>query len=88
MNLLQNTTSREEFVSSKQPVNHTITIKDQDKFLLNNAAYEKVYWFIDCVYVGETDSLSFINNYTKENEKFQVEALFVASYEPVSLVFF
>lgn len=86
MGINQNNTVRTVgFVSSKVVVNHTIEIKESDRSLLNNAAYDRVFWFIDCVYVGETDSLTFLRNYTVENEKFEVEALLMASYEPLPI---
>lgn len=86
LGILQNTSYRADgFVSSKVPVNHTIQIKESDSALLTNAAYSRVYWFIDCQYIGEYDSMSYFNNYTKENEKFVVEALLMASYEPVRI---
>lgn len=84
MAVTQVNTTRTNFVSSKAPVNHTIAIKETDQDLLKDAAYNLVFWFIDCQYIGKTNSLTFFNNYTTENEKFEVEALLMASYVPVS----
>lgn len=79
-----NNTIRENgYVSSWTPTLHSILISEKDNKLLSKAAYFRVYWFIDCIYVGLTDELNFTNWYQKENEKYQVEALLEISYEPL-----
>lgn len=86
MDLSQNGTARDtDYVSSQQPVNHTIALKAADSKLIAKSAYQRVYWFIDCVYVGQTDNLTFTNLYNKERAKYEIEALLVLSYEPVRL---
>lgn len=82
-----NDTVREKgFVSDLSIVHHTIDILENDKKVIDKAAYILVYWFIDCVYVGQTSDFTFSNWYTTENEKYQVEALMLVSYEPVSTI--
>lgn len=86
MQLVQgpNNTIRENgFVSSQSETVHNIIISDKDKKLFERAAYLRVYWFIDCLYVGMTDSLNFTNWYRTENGKYNVEALLMLSYEPL-----
>ena len=84
MELIQgpNNTVRENgYVSSQSETIHNIVISDKDKKLYDKAAYVRVYWFIDCLYVGMTDTLNFKNWYRNENGKYNVEALLMLSYE-------
>lgn len=86
MELIQgpNNTIRENgYVSSQSETVHNIVISDKDKKLYDKAAYVRVYWFIDCLYVGMTDTLNFRNWYRNENGKYNVEALLMLSYEPL-----
>lgn len=62
---------------------HNIVIADKDKNLYERAAYVRVYWFIDCLFVGMTDSTNFTNWYRLENGKYNVEALMMLSFEPL-----
>lgn len=81
-----NSTVRENgYVSSQSETVHNIVISDKDKKLFDKAAYVRVYWFIDCLYVGMTDTLNFRNWYRDENSKYNVEALLMLSYEPLPL---
>lgn len=60
MQLVQspNDTIRENgFVSSQSETLHNILISDKDKKLLDKAAYIRVFWFIDCLYLGKAFSL-------------------------------
>lgn len=86
MQLVQgpNDTIRENgYVSSEVETIHNIVITDKDKKLYDKAAYVRVFWFIDCLYVGMTDSLKFSNWYRNENGKYNVEALLMLSFEPM-----
>lgn len=86
MELVQgpNGTVRENgYVSSKTETVHNILISDKDMKLYNRAAYVRVYWFVDCLYVGMTDTLNFSNWYRTENGKYNVEAVLMLSYEPM-----
>lgn len=86
MQLIQgpNSTIRENgYVSSQVETVHNIVISDKDQKLYDKAAYVRVFWFIDCLYVGMTDSLNFTNWYRTENGKYHVEALLMLSYEPL-----
>jgi hypothetical protein len=54
MELVQNTTLRENgFVSSQAETVHNIVIADKDKKIFEKAAYYRVFWFVDCLYLGE-----------------------------------
>lgn len=78
-----NGTVRENgFVSSITETIHSIIVSEKDQKLYNKAAYVRVFWFIDCLYVGMTDSLNFTNWYRSENGKYNVEALLMLSFEP------
>lgn len=60
MQLVQNpnnTVRDSGFVSSQSETNHNILISDKDKKLLDKAAYIRVFWFIDCLYLGKNYSL-------------------------------
>lgn len=84
MQLVQNETIRENgYVSSQSETVHSIVISDKDKKLYNKASYVRIYWFINCLYVGMTDSLNFTNWYRNENGKYNVEALLMLSFEPL-----
>lgn len=86
MQLIQgpNNTIRENgYVSSQNETVHNIVISEKDRKLYDKAAYVRVFWFIDCLYVGMTDTLNFSNWYRKENGKYNVEALLMLSYEPL-----
>ena len=79
-----NGTVRENgFVSSQTETVHNIIISEKDQTLFNRAAYVRIYWFIDCLYVGVTDSLNFSNWYRTENGKYNVEAVLMLSFEPL-----
>lgn len=84
MQLAQNETIRENgYVSSQAETIHSIIISEQDKNLFNKAAYVRVYWFINCLYVGMTDALNFTSWYRNEDGKYNVEALLMLSFEPL-----
>lgn len=87
LTLSQNGTLRTtEFVSLDSEVIHRIDVNGSDGALLKEAAYFEVFWFIDCQYKGKTDDLAFTYKYTEENRNYNVEALIVASMEPVRRV--
>ncbi|XP_059612516.1 uncharacterized protein LOC132258962 isoform X2 [Phlebotomus argentipes] len=85
LELSQNGTVREnEFVASELQVDHTIRLKESDMALLKqNATYVQTFWFIDCAYVGFTENYTLFNQYKTENQKYNIEALVVASYEKI-----
>lgn len=88
MQLIQNpnSTIRENgYVSSQAETIHNIVVSEKDQKLYDKAAYVRVYWFIDCLYVGMTDTLNFTNWYRDENSKYNVEALLMLSYEPLPM---
>jgi hypothetical protein len=79
-----NSTVREtNFVSTEYETVHNIIISDKDKKLYEKAAYLRVFWFVNCLYVGMTDDLEFRNWYRHENEKYNIEALLMLSFEPL-----
>jgi hypothetical protein len=71
------------YVSSQTETVHNIVISDKDQMLYQKAAYVRVYWFIDCLYMGVTDSLNFSYWYKQENGKYNVEAVLMLSFEPL-----
>lgn len=85
MLLTQNQTLRKtEFISSAELLNQTVYISDTDMiYLLAKATYITTYWFIDCRYVGPSNNFTLINHYKKENSKYDIEGLVVASFEPL-----
>lgn len=62
---------------------HRVSLSDSDVAILKEAAYFDVFWFIDCEYKGKTSDLTFTSTYSEENRNYTVEALIVASMEPV-----
>jgi membrane carboxypeptidase/penicillin-binding protein PbpC len=79
-----NNTARENgYVSSQTETVHNIIISEKDMKLYNRASYIRVYWFIDCLYVGMTDTLNFSNWYRTENGKYNIEAVLMLSFEPM-----
>lgn len=83
MNLIQGPIIRENgYVSSQTETTHSIVISEKDMKLYNAAAYIRVYWFVDCLYVGMTDTLNFTSWYRTENGKYNIEALLMLSFEP------
>jgi hypothetical protein len=41
------------FVSSASNTTHNIIISDKDRKFYNNATYIRVFWFVDCQYLGK-----------------------------------
>lgn len=83
LELRQNGTARStSFISSGSPLNQSIQINAQDFSALKNATYVTTYWFVDCQYVGQSESLSAIKHFNDENSTHSLEALVVASFEP------
>lgn len=84
MDLVQNQTTRTTaFVSSKNPTLHNLTISQNDLVLFDRAKYYRVFWFVNCQYVGQSDTLNYQSWYQKENEKFDVEAVLMLSFTPL-----
>lgn len=55
MQLVQNpndTVRENGYVSTQSQTVHNIIISDKDKKLFDKAAYMRVFWFIDCLYLG------------------------------------
>lgn len=71
------------YVSSTLPLNQTIALSESDQRALSRAAYVQTFWFINCQYIGTSDELSTLSNFTQENSTYTVEALVVASFEKV-----
>lgn len=82
MRLFQNDTAVEsDYVSSAQTLNQTIVLTESDRRVLDKATYVRTYWFINCQYLGTSDEFSKLDNFTKENEEYTIEALVVASFD-------
>ncbi|GFG31677.1 hypothetical protein Cfor_04834 [Coptotermes formosanus] len=73
----------DEFVSSTAEVSHHVDLADMDlAFLAQDATSVLTYWFVDCIYYGQTPGYAFNFNYTQPRKTHDVEALVVASFEP------
>lgn len=56
MELVQNpnyTVRENGYVSSQAETIHNIIIAEKDRKLYEQAAYIRVFWFVDCLYLGE-----------------------------------
>ncbi|KAG4065197.1 hypothetical protein HA402_007594 [Bradysia odoriphaga] len=53
------------------------------EYLTQNATYITTYWFVDCNYVGASHNLTSISKYLNENQKYDIEVLLVASFDPL-----
>ncbi|KAF4532408.1 hypothetical protein B566_EDAN003860 [Ephemera danica] len=86
INIIQNNISRGDssYVANNSPVNQTIEIFEADaNFLKHNATQVITYWFVDCTYYGQTDDLSFIFTFNGSDKVHDIEALVVASFDPL-----
>ena len=73
----------DEFVSSAVEVSHHVDLTEVDRaFLTQSATSVLTYWFVDCIYYGQTPGYIFNFNYTQPGKTHQVEALVIASFEP------
>uniref|UniRef100_A0A182T920 Uncharacterized protein n=1 Tax=Anopheles maculatus TaxID=74869 RepID=A0A182T920_9DIPT len=87
LQLIQNDTLiNSTYVSSTVPVNQSITLSESDRRALTKAAYVQTFWFINCQYIGTSDELSTLSNFTQENNTYSIEALVVASFEKVGTI--
>ncbi|XP_052865015.1 uncharacterized protein LOC128271493 [Anopheles cruzii] len=69
------------YIASTLPLNQSVSVLERDRVALEEAAYVRTFWFINCQYIGTSSELSTLGNYTKENETYTIEALVVASFE-------
>ena len=73
----------DEFVSSAVEVSHHVDLTEVDHaFLTQSATSVLTYWFVDCIYYGQTPGYVFNFNYTEPGKTQHVEALVIASFEP------
>ena len=73
----------DEFVSSTVEVSHRVDLTDADHaFLTQHATRVLTYWFVDCIYYGQTPGYIFNFSYTQPGKTHHVEALVIASFEP------
>jgi hypothetical protein len=73
----------DEFVSSAVEVSHHVDLTEVDHaFLTQSATSVLTYWFVDCIYYGQTPEYIFNFNYTHPGKTHHVEALVIASFEP------
>lgn len=82
MDLLQDNLLRLNFVSNATQVQHEVNLSKGDLAFLENATEIATYWFIDCIYYGETENFSFNYTYGTVGANHSVQALVVASFEP------
>lgn len=83
--LSQNGTQRNDtYVSSRLPLRQAVDLMPADlRFVQLAAAYVRMFWFVDCQYVGMTAELQQISNYTRENQRSVVQVLVYASFDPL-----
>jgi hypothetical protein len=73
----------DEFVSSTVEVSHLVDLTEMDRaFLTQSATSVLTYWFVDCIFYGQTPGYIFNFNYTQPGKTHHVEALVIASFEP------
>lgn len=84
MSVVQSGHLREdEFVSNTVEVSHHVDLTEVDRaFLTQSATSILTYWFVDCIYYGQTPGYIFNFNYTQPGKTHHVEALVIASFEP------
>lgn len=87
---VQNNTKREnDFISTMIPVNTSIEMRQSDlDYLKKKASYITVYWFENCVYIGKSNDFFFVKHYHEPNQEYEIEALVIASFEPLPGKFF
>lgn len=79
-----NKTVNNEFISSASETQFSINIRKGDlDFIREKATSVSTYWFIDCQYYGQTNDFNFTYNFTNSNVTHGIEALVIASFEPV-----
>ncbi|XP_076644216.1 uncharacterized protein LOC143354205 isoform X2 [Halictus rubicundus] len=81
-----NKTVGDEYVSSATEANVTINMRKGDVDYLKNATTVSTYWFIDCTYYDQTTDFNFLYNFTNPDTSHVIEALVVASFEPLPTV--
>lgn len=74
-----------KYISVEQPVTHVLNISEYDMAVLNNASYYDVFWFLNCKFIGKTNTLSFTMKYEGDEDTFNMQALVVSSPDPVRL---
>lgn len=86
LQLLQNNTNLSEnpaqitYVSTHLETVHKIEINAADLYYLNlNASSVFVYWFVDCIYQGNTTNYTFSTNYTLPNVQHEILGIIVAN---------
>lgn len=76
-------TRSDHYVSSKGTVTHTVQLKKTDSEYIKSAPTVLSYWFVDCVYYGFNQDLTFDFNYTESDKNHVVEVLIVADFTPL-----
>lgn len=70
-------------MSSKDTVTHTVELKKTDANYIRTAPTVLSYWFVDCVYYGVNQDLSFNFNYNESDKTHTVETLILADFTPL-----
>lgn len=83
MELVQGSLINSNFVSNETQVEHEIDLSRADHAFLKNATEVSTYWFVDCVFYGLSEDLTFNYSYSAVGADHLVEALVVASFEPI-----
>ncbi|CAH0384173.1 unnamed protein product [Bemisia tabaci] len=84
IDLAQNGTHRQKFVSTAVAVDHHVELTAPDHNFIKNATSLLTFWFIDCIYYGMTSNLEpFSFNYTKPDTKHHLETITIADFSPL-----
>lgn len=77
-----NKTIAGEYVSSINEAKLTIDMRKGDyDFIIQKATTISTYWFIDCMYYGQTNDFAFVYNFTSPGVTHEIGALLIASYD-------
>lgn len=68
------------YISTNLETVHKILLNDADFDYLNKSANSiTVYWFVDCIYRGNTTSYTFLSNYTQPDTQHEILGIVVAT---------
>lgn len=83
LSLYQENTTRTSFVSTADALLYTVNLTKPDAAYISNATSITSYWFIDCIYYGPIEGMSFTKHFLTADETHEVEVLVVADFTPL-----
>lgn len=73
------------YVSTAMETEMKIDLRKGDgDYIRTNATELSIFWFVDCKYYGQTNDYVFHYNFSKADTTSAIEALIVASYDPLT----